>query len=150
MIGWLTARRHGRGFGVHSPLAYELITGVLRDRPAYYGDAEIARQGVSRRQQRLARIVLRLTARFCPSTAFADPESTLYLSAAKIARKSLKTTSTASEADIAFTREGRLLKIRVGHPESPTPGPLVLTNRRDIEITIYRRGLSPVTILTHL
>lgn len=35
-MNWLTRLRHTRGFGVHSPFAFRLITECLRERCAYY------------------------------------------------------------------------------------------------------------------
>ena len=37
----LTRYRHNRGFGVHSPLGYRLITGVIHERAQYYCYGEI-------------------------------------------------------------------------------------------------------------
>lgn len=46
-----------RGFGVHSPFAFNFITGVLRDRNAYYAYTAI---GPSKDARRLYRVILAL------------------------------------------------------------------------------------------
>lgn len=63
----LTRWRHSRGFGVHSPFAYRIITDAIRlkDEYAYYGYSEICR--VCRKSRNLkaekdARLLLRLSA----------------------------------------------------------------------------------------
>lgn len=62
--------RHGRGYGVHSPLAYDLITNTLREHGSYYGYERLDAACKGSRQMvpcRL-RLLLRLLARFNPST----------------------------------------------------------------------------------
>ncbi len=63
----LTRWRHSRGFGVHSPFAYRIITDAIRlkDEYAYYGYTEIKR--VCRKSRNLefekdARLLLRFSA----------------------------------------------------------------------------------------
>ena len=59
MTDFLRRYRTSRGFGVHSPLAYELITGPLRDRRvAYYCFDSV----VTPRARRLVRLAARLGA----------------------------------------------------------------------------------------
>lgn len=52
--------RHGKGFGIHSPFAYRLVTEVLNQRNGYYA---YARLGSDRR----LRLLLRLVAFFRPA-----------------------------------------------------------------------------------
>ena len=60
--------RHGRGFGIHSPLAYDLLTTTLREprRTGYYAYRNLNALGGDGRKRRLARIVFRLVSRFSP------------------------------------------------------------------------------------
>ena len=51
--------RHGRGFGIHSPFAFSLITEVLRQKLPFYGYADISRD-------RRMRLLYRLVVRFRP------------------------------------------------------------------------------------
>lgn len=60
--------RHGRGFGIHSPLAYDLLTVTLHEprRTGYYAYRALNALGGDGRKRRLARIVFRLVSRFSP------------------------------------------------------------------------------------
>lgn len=66
--------RHGRGFGIHSPFAYDFITRTLRERLPYYGYERLAAMqfssdsgdGLSIRRLRL---IFRIAVRFNPSSA---------------------------------------------------------------------------------
>ncbi len=58
-MGWVSRYRHGKGFGVHSPFAYRLITEVLREKLPYYDWDR-----VSGRHERL---LYRLACRFRPA-----------------------------------------------------------------------------------
>lgn len=53
----LNARRHSRGFGVHSPFAFEFITEVLCQPRHYYAYAQLPRDS---RQRLLHRLVVAL------------------------------------------------------------------------------------------
>ncbi len=60
----LNTWRHGRGFGVHSPLAFHLLADVIR-RPkgaSYYDETTLAESFVDRKHRRAARIAFRLAA----------------------------------------------------------------------------------------
>lgn len=79
--------RHTRGFGIHSPYAFALLTDALRPgrRYAYYGDADIdaaveewgvACEATGRRAKRVrrnARLLLRLLAATRPASLWLDP-----------------------------------------------------------------------------
>ncbi len=52
--------RHGKGFGIHSPFAYKLVSEVLNQRHGYYGYAHLGRD-------RRLRLLLRLVAFFRPT-----------------------------------------------------------------------------------
>lgn len=59
--------RHGRGFGVHSPWAFNIIDTVLHEKSAYYNYPRInALAGAGRK--RAARAVFRLLIHFRPSS----------------------------------------------------------------------------------
>ncbi len=65
--------RTGRGFGVHSPFAFWLLTDVIRGRYAYYGYEEIE-EALERRPEEGAlrshcRLILRLAGRMGPEVA---------------------------------------------------------------------------------
>lgn len=59
MFDWLKRQRSSRGFGIHSPFAYNFVLNVLRERYPYYAYDEI----VERDHRLLYRIALNL----CPS-----------------------------------------------------------------------------------
>lgn len=62
-MGWISRYRHGRGFGVHSPFAYRLITEVLREKLPYYDWGSI--------KGKQERLLYRLACRFRPETVSA-------------------------------------------------------------------------------
>lgn len=63
-----------RGHGIHSPLAYRLVTSVIRGRADYYAyprlDAIARRDGVSAPRLRL---IFRLVCEFAPASVIIDP-----------------------------------------------------------------------------
>lgn len=134
--------RHGRGFGVHSPLAYELITSVLPDNPAYYGDATINKLYDNRRQRRIGRIILRLLARFEPESVYCQPR---YSAVVPLAGSKIKMVEQPEDAQMTICDEEGYLTVTIGAPVAGH-GPLTLDNESDLRITIYRAGLSPTTI----
>ena len=142
----LSALRHGRGFGVHSPLAYELITSVLTDRPPYYADSAIDNMFDDRRSRRTARKLLRLVAHFEPATACVPP---VYRPVVTLADRRTQLTDSAEDAGLTLTEEDGSTVFIVGQP-APGCGPLVLDNDTDTRIVVYRDGLTPATILTTL
>ena len=144
---YLTALRHSRGFGVHSPLAFDLITKVLPDKPRYYGDAKTAQIYSDRRQQRIARVILRLIARFKPTVACASPE---YVKAIQVADSRIQFVDNPSEADITVSVSDKKVRIQIGHEQPHGTGPLTLHNDKDLQIVVHRQGLSPTLILTKL
>ncbi len=80
--------RHTRGFGIHSPYAYSLLTDSLRPgmRYGYYGDTDIseaveswqmetgASGRATRRLEHRCRLLLRLLAATNPATLWIDPQ----------------------------------------------------------------------------
>ena len=146
MFARLSKLRHARGFGVHSPLAFELLTSVLPDKPRFYGDEVIKSTFATPRMRRKARVILRLMAKFRPKTVFCDPT---FLRVVKIADSRVSIVAKPDEADLAITSEGELLALRIGY-KTEISGPLILDNKKDMKITVYRRGLSPTLIVTNL
>lgn len=142
----LSTLRHGRGFGVHSPLAFEMIKSVLPDTPAYYADRLIDEKYASQRQRRIARIILRLIARFQPRTIAVIP---FYNPVVKMANSNLRVTEANEDADMSILETAKRIVIRVGQPDNSC-GPLELDNEKDLKIVIFRKGLSPVYINTTL
>lgn len=96
--------RHTRGFGVHSPFAFELVTTVVRpgSRYAHYGyediDNSIARPSLPG-SRRHARMLLRLAAflgvgsAFLPKDAYSPP----FRAALRAANSRMRLTSAMSE-----------------------------------------------------
>lgn len=64
LFEWFKTWRHGRGFGVHSPLAFSLLGEVLRtpDGVAYYDEEAISCIFPQGRQRRISRTAYRLAA----------------------------------------------------------------------------------------
>ena len=146
LIRQLSMIRHSKGFGVHSPLAFEIITSVLPDKPAYYADSIINEKFRNKRQRRIARVILRLIARFKPESVFVEQ---LYHFVVKLADSHVKIAPEANAAYMSITTRSNLTSIRIGR-EEPDCGPLILDNTSDLTITVFRKGLSPTLIRTKL
>lgn len=100
--------RHGRGFGVHSPLAYDLVMNTLREREAYYAynrlDNASSGGAISPRQLRL---IFRLLVRFNPHKVAIiddDPDALLKL-AAKSANSHCNFVKSIDEADFVIVNK---------------------------------------------
>lgn len=141
-----SAWRHGRGFGVHSPLAYELIKYVLPDKPAYYGDSIINASVAGHRERRIARIALRLAARFNPDTVYATENTR---EAILQALKKPVFVDCDEKAAMSVNQTSSHVVFRVGYPGLDN-GPLILEDYRDVKIIIYRKGLTPLRINVRL
>ncbi|MCH5219984.1 MAG: hypothetical protein J1F20_05375 [Muribaculaceae bacterium] len=142
LLRFLSGCRHGLGFGVHSPLAYDLITTTLRDRPRYYADNDIERLYDSRRRRRVGRIAFRLTARFKPATVYDEAglrDSIL------LADNNIVFVDREEVADMSASTDGCYTVFIIGHPDEGV-GPVTLDNFRDMRIVIFRRGLSQTNI----
>ncbi|MDE6854265.1 MAG: hypothetical protein K2J38_04325 [Muribaculaceae bacterium] len=83
--------RHGKGFGIHSPFAYALITEVLRQRHPYYGYADISPD------QRI-RLLFRLVTHFRPEGVLIVSSQPRLLQGA-VQRASSRVRIGASDAD---------------------------------------------------
>lgn len=59
MFDWLKRLRSSRGFGIHSPFAYNFVLNVLRERYPYYAYDEII--------ERDYRLLYRIALSLCPS-----------------------------------------------------------------------------------
>lgn len=77
-VVWITRLRHDRGFGLHSPFAYSLVTDWLNPGHTYgmYGDENIDDEGgrlsLGRPHRRRARRLLRLLAALKPRSLWID------------------------------------------------------------------------------
>lgn len=138
--------RHGKGFGVHSPLAYELITSSLTDYPPYYIDDEIGRRLPGERNKRIGRILIRLISKFRPQSVFME---SMFSPVASIADSRIRVSESPFDCDMAVETQNGVTTVRVGECATDR-GPLVLENRKDLRIVIYREGLSRCTVLTTL
>lgn len=83
---WLRRIRHRRGYGIHSPFAFALVTGVIYERGAYYAYEALRRERRRRRvrgDERDDRLLLRLANDFQPRRALlwttADDMAPAYL-----------------------------------------------------------------------
>lgn len=138
--------RHGRGFGVHSPLAYELITAVLPDKPSYYADARINELSDDKRHCRIARILIRLIAKFKPERVYLTSE---FADLPTLCGNSVRQMNSAENADFSLIKNDNRFVIIIKCNNSDC-GPLILDNEKDLKIVIYRKGLSPTLINTTL
>lgn len=100
--------RHTRGFGVHSPYAFGLITEVVRQTRgyAYYGYESLTRDfggSVPRAIIRKARLLLRLAARCDVGAAFLPdtPEARPFAAALRLADSRMTLTAVPELADNA-------------------------------------------------
>lgn len=73
----LSRRLRSRGFGVHSPFAFDFIRQVLAQPCAYYCYARIASLAVSRRDAATSRLLFRVALRFRPPIIGLTPGTTL-------------------------------------------------------------------------
>lgn len=144
-LRYLSTLRHGRGFGVHSPLAFELISRVLPDRPAYYADSAIRTMFRGRRQRRIARIAVRLAARFEPRTMFVDPvfEEIMTLVDPRIIR-----VSSVEKAEMSVCKVNESTVINIGN--NLNFNSVTLDNEKDLRIVVRLAGLSPTLVNTTL
>lgn len=103
--------RHGRGFGIHSPFAYDFITRTLRERLPYYAytklDALAASQRLGVSDRRRLRLIFRIAVRFNPPTAaiIGERNSSLQKVALKAVRRDINFKASASEAVILIINE---------------------------------------------
>lgn len=112
--------RHGRGFGIHSPFAYDFVTRTLRERLPYYGyddiDAAVAgslsKSGLS---TRCLRLIFRIGVRFNPATAaiLGDADRDVLTATLRAVRQDMKITDDPCDADfiiVSSDREFALVK----------------------------------------
>ena len=103
--------RHTRGYGVHSPFAFRLVTNVVHPGDySWYGYADIDRtfpDTVDRKVRREARMLLRLVAELRPRAVFlpsgAHPSFHAAIHAADSAIRILRKPKQAAEADMICT-----------------------------------------------
>ena len=110
--------RHGRGFGIHSPFAYDFITLTLRERLPYYGYDDIAAAVASSDAQpsiseHRLRLIFRIAVRFNPSSVAivgdkVDPALTATL---KAVRQDVTITDQADEVDFIIVNGATSLNL---------------------------------------
>lgn len=98
--------RHGRGFGIHSPFAYDFITRTLRERLPYYGYDDIdAARGCAWSEPllpaRRLRLLFRILARFNPPVVavVGEPADTVLTATFTAVRHDIKITDDPHDAD---------------------------------------------------
>lgn len=133
--------RHGRGFGIHSPLAYDVLTSTLRGQrhTGYYGyrDLPPSQGGKSRKAERRARLVFRLVARFQPrSVAVAGMTADVryWTSVVNTASRSARVAAWGKTADPDMVIIGR-----------PTPSLTIDGNTDRIDVYLDRTDLARLT-----
>lgn len=141
---WINRWRHTRGYGVHSPLAYRLVTECIRPNRHYRYYADDLIDTTLRKQpraQRQARLLLRLQAQL-PGERF------LILGSDKCLKPLTKKLGLWSAAGhnrktppsviVDFNRNGMRENIpQIGQPSLSLRG-------SDYEIFIWREGMQPV------
>lgn len=110
--------RHGRGFGIHSPFAFDFITRTLRERLPYYGyddiDAAVAssaaRQSLS---ERCLRLIFRIAVRFNPSSVaiLGDSDMSALTATLKAVRHDIKITERPDDADFIIVCDDSQLSL---------------------------------------
>lgn len=157
-MGWISRYRHGRGFGVHSPFAYRLITEVLRQKLPYYDWDHVT--------GRHERMLYRLACRFRPASICAPaPLASVIMMAEPSAtnvtpdRAAMIVTDCDIDADLAADalRRGAIMYIYGHHHKMlierllPTLSDLghgmVFDNESDIALIVPDRKL-PFQIFT--
>ena len=112
--------RHGRGFGVHSPFAYEFITLTLRERLPYYAyeriDAACRNLSDTTLRPDKIKLIFRVVARFSPSTVaiIGESNSKAERLAVKSARQSASIVGEPDDADMVIVKDDCCL----GEPSS--------------------------------
>ncbi len=115
MIFWSKLRR-SRGFGIHSPFAFDLVLRTLRERDHYYVYSEISRmrQEAVRNgakdlpSEKVLRLTVRLIARFKPRRVMICGDSSgLIAGAVKLA-----------DSRISISTEGPSMVILTGHGDA--------------------------------
>lgn len=93
--------RHGRGYGVHSPFAYHLITEVINQPCAYYAYEQL-RAMPRRREAQDAALLFRLAVHFAPSTVWISPGPArkALLHILRLADRNIRTTANPLEANM--------------------------------------------------
>lgn len=166
--------RHGRGFGVHSPLAYDLLLNTLREpkKTGYYAYPELRSLESDKKRRRIARIVFRLVSRFSPKQiAVAGKEADVDYWTAIIRLASRRSVcgplETVSEPDMVIVADSthlvsRAIRERIDvylgyvpdfSSDGPLPsafhkrlGPLVMDSGRGYAVAVHRHGLSPIRL----
>lgn len=103
--------RHGRGFGIHSPFAYDFITRTLRERLPYYAydrfEALAASQRLGVLELKRLRLIFRIAVRFNPASAIiiGDRNASLQKVALKSVRRNVNFAPEPSDADLIIIND---------------------------------------------
>lgn len=104
--------RHGRGFGVHSPFAYDFITRTLRERLPYYAyhnlDVLAAEQSLSRAERKSLRLLFRIAVRVnAPSAAVVGGGKTVAMQkmALRLVRRDINLSAPVGTATLVIVNE---------------------------------------------
>lgn len=164
---YFTRWRHGRGFGVHSPLAYDLLTNVLNAPEAYYGDAYIETLFDTPGEIHRGRALLRLVAKFRPGIVFFGPGvSRHWADIVRRADSRIKTAGKGIPADMYVVTDpcfeppashpcvtvylvrhhGDYRRDDTADDLANRQGPVVVDNAKDMAVAVRRRGLSAKTV----
>lgn len=111
--------RHGRGFGIHSPFAYDFITRTLRERLPYYAysklDVLAAEKWQGASGQRRLRLIFRIAVRFNPATAaiIGERNAALQKVALKSVRHDIGLKSSVADAELIIVNDDSPLPVVV-------------------------------------
>lgn len=102
---FISRRWRSKGHGIHSPLAFRMVTEVLRQDYAFYAYPDIDRLCATPGEASMARLIHRLTCEFRPASAWIDPSLSRkpFAEAIKLAHRSTRLTSDPSEAEMLIS-----------------------------------------------
>lgn len=124
-------RWRSRGFGIHSPFAFDLVTRTLHERDRYYAYDTIDSMAVDGNRRRFMKLIVRLAVRFDPSTvATADREVAALLAEVIPSARILAPGSTADMAIVSADGEGSELDGTSLVADRPAPVTLIANTRR--------------------
>ncbi len=141
---WLRRIRHRRGYGVHSPFAYDLLTQVIYSPGRYYDYALLDRQfprwsrPLTFRRRAVDRLLFRLANHWQPERIFAPGVPEREYNYLRQGCRRAKFTSTPSTVD------GEMIYIRDSHtplPSSMGEGSILVVDRLRKNRRLWRQLL---------